>query len=79
MGWLSIGAGLVQLVCLPVFLVMYSNGDNGQGAVEIIDATAGAAWIAVVSLNVLRSRPPTARRPEGIRVLEGVEPGLRGA
>jgi hypothetical protein len=55
-------AAAVQVVCLPVFLVMYSNGTSGQGVVEIVDVTAGVAWIAAVSIAVLAFRPRAAPR-----------------
>jgi hypothetical membrane protein len=55
----SIAAAVVQIVCLPIFLGMYSDGTHGQGVVEIIELTAGVAWIAAVSIACLKlwSRP----------------------
>jgi hypothetical membrane protein len=58
----SLVAAAVQVVCLPAFLVMYSNGTSGQGVVEIIDVTAGVAWIAAMSIAVLALRPRAAPR-----------------
>jgi hypothetical membrane protein len=55
----SLAAAAVQVVCLPVFLLMFSNGTNGQGAVEIIEVTAGVTWIAAMSISILRLRAGT--------------------
>ena len=50
----SIGASVVQIVCLPIFLRMYNEGTNGQGLVEIIELVAGVTWIATVSIACIR-------------------------
>ncbi len=63
LGWWSIAAGAAQIVCLPIFLTMYSNGTSGQGVVEIIELTAGTVWIAAMSIAIARladGRPSTA-------------------
>ena len=62
----SFTAAAIQVVCLPVFLAMYSNGTSGQGAVEIIELTVGVAWIATISIAVIgthraQRRPPRRR------------------
>ena len=62
----SVIAAAVQIVCLPVFLVMYSNGTSGQGVVEIIEVTAGVTWIAAMSIAVLGRRPGAGLQHEGI-------------
>lgn len=51
-GW-SLAAAAVQVLCFPVFLVMYGNGASGQGVVEIIEVTAGVSWIAALSIGIL--------------------------
>lgn len=45
----SLVSGVVQLACLPLFLVMYDRGAGGQGAVEILEFAVGIAWLAAVS------------------------------
>jgi hypothetical protein len=45
----SVVSGVIQLVCLPIFLAMYDAGAGGQGAVEIFEFFAGVAWLAAVS------------------------------
>jgi hypothetical membrane protein len=45
----SLLCGVVQLVCLPVFLVMYDRGAAGQGAVEILEFVAGIMWLALAA------------------------------
>lgn len=55
LAWWSIGVAAVQAVCLPVFLVMYSNGTHGQGLVEIVELAVGVAWIAAMSIAILLS------------------------
>lgn len=45
----SLAAGVIQLICLPIFLGMYSVGAGGQGAVEIAEFLVGVAWLAAVS------------------------------
>jgi len=47
----------IQLACIPVFLVMYSNGTNGQGVVEIVEVTVGLTWIASMALVIMSRRP----------------------
>jgi hypothetical membrane protein len=49
----SIAAASIQIVCLPIFLGMYSNGTNGQGLVEIIEVTVGVMWIAAMSIAAM--------------------------
>jgi hypothetical membrane protein len=49
----SLVSGVVQLICLPVFLAMYDRGSAGQGAVEIIEFAAGIVWLAMVSRYAL--------------------------
>ena len=50
----------VQAVALPVFLALYDKGSNGQGVVEIVEITAGVAWLAIVSY---RLRSPELAKP----------------
>lgn len=54
LGWWSMGAAAFQGACLPVFLAMYRAGSHGQGVIEIVDGVVGAAWIAAVSVALLR-------------------------
>ena len=62
LAWWSIGAAAVQVACLPVFLVMYSNGAHGQGVVEIVEVSVGVAWAAGMSVAILRVQPLAAPR-----------------
>jgi hypothetical membrane protein len=63
----SLAAAAVQVLCLPLFLVMYSNGTNGQGVVEIIEVTTGVSWVAAMSIGVLgRARHRAARVPHSL-------------
>jgi hypothetical protein len=45
----SLACGIVELVCLPLFIWMYDRGAGGQGAVEILLIFAGVAWLAAVA------------------------------
>jgi hypothetical membrane protein len=56
----SFAVAVVQIVCLPIFLVMYSGGTAGQGVVEIIEVTVGVTWIAAVSIAIVGPRPRAA-------------------
>jgi hypothetical membrane protein len=53
----SMAAAAVQIVCLPIFLGMYSDGARGQGVVEIVELTAGVTWIAAMSIACVKRWP----------------------